>query len=508
MKIFNSSSRYSKWLQDFYAWVAEPSPSDSWVYRGQAARYKTIIPSIARSTNSWTYGNRLFEIDSKIARELLQSSPILNIDSLYPHQPKGISEIQFGVSAQLFAGIPEFLPYISFSELIRALAQHYGFPTGFIDLTMDPIVAAFFATHQYKNGEMQPNSDEEAIIYRWPAIDESYPRIKLITSLSKDNLPLDTISGFNLTDIHPAIRRPNNQLAVLAKPFERPFEFIPPETWKPVGGRALSATPLDEMKFVDLSKVSTCQSFKLPPNFGNNLVNETGVSYEAMFPDQIDLGYSYINVIALLSIIAHDPDSWGVDRENEPGIAKKRKNFRKIMQVADKLLHRECYRIVPDSSIPRDTFHNISITEIKHTITYAANVAKQAAIISSRPEVYDDSVLRDKIKAATSEFIQLRIDVLKQTLLSLGYPVDETNFELEWKRGNLDWVPNEIDKRLYKVNEIISYAENVPIYAVFDPKFYQRLIEIFPSSKEYKLKISTQFKRENHWLKIREQNNS
>jgi hypothetical protein len=37
-------------------------------------------------------------------------------------------------------------------RLARALAQHYLHNTSFVDVTLDPAVAVFFATHRYKNG--------------------------------------------------------------------------------------------------------------------------------------------------------------------------------------------------------------------------------------------------------------------------------------------------------------------------------------------------------------------
>jgi hypothetical protein len=40
------------------------------------------------------------------------------------------------------------------SELNFAILQHYGFPTYYIDLTSDPLVASFFATHKYE--KLQP----------------------------------------------------------------------------------------------------------------------------------------------------------------------------------------------------------------------------------------------------------------------------------------------------------------------------------------------------------------
>lgn len=47
-----------------------------------------------------------------------------------------------------------------------ALAQHYGVPTGYIDLTQCAEVALFFATCAYRNGQWQPVQEGRGILYR------------------------------------------------------------------------------------------------------------------------------------------------------------------------------------------------------------------------------------------------------------------------------------------------------------------------------------------------------
>jgi hypothetical protein len=47
-----------------------------------------------------------------------------------------------------------------------ALAQHYGIPTGYIDLTESLEVALFFGTHEFENGVSKPCDNGTGILYR------------------------------------------------------------------------------------------------------------------------------------------------------------------------------------------------------------------------------------------------------------------------------------------------------------------------------------------------------
>jgi hypothetical protein len=47
-----------------------------------------------------------------------------------------------------------------------ALAQHYGIPTGYLDLTESLEVALFFATHEFGKGVSKPCSNGRGILYR------------------------------------------------------------------------------------------------------------------------------------------------------------------------------------------------------------------------------------------------------------------------------------------------------------------------------------------------------
>ena len=58
---------------------------------------------------------------------------------------------------------------ITAEQLIRALAQHYDFPTFFVDISFSPAVAAFFATHEVREGRYVETGDS-GVVHRWPAV--------------------------------------------------------------------------------------------------------------------------------------------------------------------------------------------------------------------------------------------------------------------------------------------------------------------------------------------------
>lgn len=121
----------------------------SCLYRGQNSRYVPMLPSIARGLQSGSTGE-LWKYavadQAKIILRLAQSwwfSRELDYHPITTH----------AASQKL--------------ELDRiALAQHYGIPTGYLDLTDDFNVSAFFATCRETGRGWEPIDDGEGIIYR------------------------------------------------------------------------------------------------------------------------------------------------------------------------------------------------------------------------------------------------------------------------------------------------------------------------------------------------------
>ncbi len=119
------------------------------LYRGQNMRHTPLLPSIARG---------------------LQSTEILRLfDSPFSDQAKIVLRL-----AQSWWFAKELIQHpiynhaasqnVDFNEL--ALAQHYGIPTGYLDLTDDFNVSAFFATCRETTEGWQPVDSGDGVIYR------------------------------------------------------------------------------------------------------------------------------------------------------------------------------------------------------------------------------------------------------------------------------------------------------------------------------------------------------
>lgn len=119
------------------------------LYRGQNAHHLPMLPSIARGLQSSDIGvvREASLVDqAKIVLRLAQSWWFSR--ELARH-PIALHANRLRVDLDPIA-----------------LAQHYGIPTGYLDLTDDFNVSAFFATCYEKSGEWQPVSSGEGVIYR------------------------------------------------------------------------------------------------------------------------------------------------------------------------------------------------------------------------------------------------------------------------------------------------------------------------------------------------------
>lgn len=142
------ASRARAWYgyEDDDSWGARLFASA--LFRGQGSRYVPMLPSIARGLAS-------------TAGHLRQWAP----------QDQALLVLRFAQS-RWFARELDYHPITSHAataglKLNRlALAQHYGVPTGYLDLTDDFDVAAFFATCQETPAGWEPFDDGRGIVYR------------------------------------------------------------------------------------------------------------------------------------------------------------------------------------------------------------------------------------------------------------------------------------------------------------------------------------------------------
>ncbi len=128
-------------------WGAIPFVSD--IFRGQNQRYLPMLPSIMRG----------LEVNNSGA---LWESPLGD-------QTKIILRL---AQSWWFGRELDYHPITSHAESQKlkldriALAQHYGIPTGYLDLTDDFNVGAFFATCREVRGSWEPVAEGVGIIYR------------------------------------------------------------------------------------------------------------------------------------------------------------------------------------------------------------------------------------------------------------------------------------------------------------------------------------------------------
>jgi hypothetical protein len=123
-------------------------PFVSALYRGQSKRYLPMLPSIARGLN--TIAGRLSEYavadQAKIVLRLAQSWWFAReLD----HHPVSTHAANQNIKLDRIA-----------------LAQHYGIPTGYLDLTDDFDVGAFFATCRYTGESWEPIETGIGVVYR------------------------------------------------------------------------------------------------------------------------------------------------------------------------------------------------------------------------------------------------------------------------------------------------------------------------------------------------------
>jgi hypothetical protein len=125
------------------------------LFRGQGRRYLPTLPSIARGLAS-TAGPLRQWAPRDQAQLVLRVAQSKWFGRELDHHPITSHAATVGVKLNRLA-----------------LAQHYGIPTGYLDLTDDLEVAAFFATCQYTPAGWVPFEDGLGIVYRIN-LDESF----------------------------------------------------------------------------------------------------------------------------------------------------------------------------------------------------------------------------------------------------------------------------------------------------------------------------------------------
>jgi hypothetical protein len=173
--IDHRSKRDNSWFgySDGEFWGATPF-AVSYLFRGQTSYYSPMLPSIARG---------------------LQATDIVNIwESPFTDQAKII--LRFAQS-WWFSRELNLHPISTHASNLKldldpiALAQHYGIPTGYLDLTDDFNVSAFFATCRLTKYGWEPIDKGVGVIYRAALMSLNTP-IGYYTPLGPQPLPRPT----------------------------------------------------------------------------------------------------------------------------------------------------------------------------------------------------------------------------------------------------------------------------------------------------------------------------
>lgn len=479
------------WYTSFQAWIAQPCAEGEWLYRGQATKYASITPSLLREKPKSVPRRALYQLSLHIADKIFQMSPVFRSKGLHPELTEDPTEIKLIQIGTQLTGQPLFDHVISSPEVLRALAQHYGFPTQFVDLTLNPMVAAFFATHVHVNDTYYV-SVEPGTIFRWPA--RRLSKARLFISLDSDNedFSIDAIPAIDLSSINKYLRRPKNQEAVLATPSRDPLQYFRVHP-------SFSASP-EELDMIDMARLSSCQKFELPPSCGHEIEESDGVTTDGLFPDLIDPGYSYLSVIALMSIILHDPDdpeyAW---LKNHPRDSSLIEQLNSGILASHIILDRECLRLIPRCPI-NDIFRKYPLSDAEHIVTVLSETAIRAAGLLGLSTTAEEKMQQD----AKDEIFR-RLDTLRSSPLNPVRNLNDLMGFINLARGEvygseeIEWIRPEIQRRVSRVQEIINFAEYVPPYALQKPASYSQFIEALESDENYEKMINKQIHAHNIW---------
>ena len=543
------------WYADLQAWINRKSPFGEWLYRGQPAKYPAVTPALWRDTHRTLYSNRLHYLDPRVVLDILSLSPVFGPDTLYP----GVVSWDVDFARQSFLsyimkGDEQTKGMIGFPELMASLAQHYGFPTLFVDLSLDPIVSAAFATHQFSDSGYSV-SREEGVLYRWPAERVNRGRLQIPVFDSRDlqaalvgvsntirpfgeTVPDDEylqalatlmtgqrppepktpIKAVDLSGIHPFLRRPHNQAAVLASPVFLPVRIPTPERLQTPGAAEFFSTPIDNLKFIDMSQLPFCEKFVLPAGVGRELYERTGVTMQALFPDQIDLGYSYLSVMALHSIL----NSYPVDDHDaliygEHVVESCRQAWRQSLDVARMILDRECFRLVPGSPVT-DLASEYSRDEVLGQLFSQMKAGYQAIQLIDREETRERrEKAQNHYRAKAIEELEERSRKLEERLRDTVKPEDpsrwntmvagvlpDLNLPLPPLPSSEDtaWIAPEIEERFERVRKIVEWGEMIPPYALDAPTDHEALLDTFSNDSSYARVVQDQTAAQRLWRPI------
>lgn len=531
------------WLEELLAWADEPCPCDAWIYRGQAAKFPTVLPGYLRPTHRKFFGDRLHSLDTSLVRLLMERTSCFTATQLFgsglPVLPQPLGPSPLGTIGGA-AGPFDFAP--TQAEVTAALAQHYGLPTLYVDVSFDAVVAAFFATHEWVAGSFRPSAEPGRVL-RWPARRRTQLLLEIddpgrpdpadawidamlaghlrdafkqaIEEVRRDAPPSQTpgLRIIDLTSMARTVRRPHAQRGALACPIYFDGNPFAPE-WLPGAARAAMPTALEDLRFSDMSQLPVTEELKLPPGAGVQLDAATGASESALFPDRIDLGYSFFSVAALLSIV-----SWGSpdDLVSIPALSSEDferreslgRRLQRALDAAAALIARESFRLLP--GFPPDSLRaSPSLSEAGDQLRSQAAEAVEASRLMGSPESlerrakYAMLAAQELGRARRSVAAEFCRDLENRTGMRLQLSPDAfpgpPPIAAENLKSDHGWVAGEIRRRLEGVEQILADADRVPAYALLDPSRLLFDPGLFRTNEEYQEAVRRQATALADWL--------
>jgi hypothetical protein len=440
------------WYDDFAAFMRERRAGGEWLYRGQPVRFTSVVPSLMRSSNQWMHYNKLASFEPRVAKALSAGSPQYDFDRIYP----GLST-SAGMSA-----LPDATPMhgagtITAAQFIRALAQHYDFPTFFIDVSFSPAVAAFFATHEARGGRYAETGDS-GVVYRWPAVRTSDSRLVISGT---------DIEVLDLQRTAPSFLRPHQQKAGMAMPVRKPLNLFEPETLAGSATVSPFVTAISDFHAADMASLPSCQKFTLPRGAAAELRNRLGISQLALFPNSIDFGYSYFVMATFLSMAIHEPGYFGPNPEYG---ALLREMYERGIAAGRVILDREYFRLRGGTLEHRPT---MSFRESVTALNDQADAARQAiqAMIAVAGNDPESQRARRLLAQRSYEVAAKRHREMKRQLRGnpsavAGLPPkpSRSSFTSRLPDEGTEWAAAEFERRCSALTGMLQFADTLPLH--------------------------------------------
>jgi hypothetical protein len=285
------------------------------------------------------------------------------------------------------------------------------------------------------------------------------------------------------------MRRPHNQQALVAIPAQMSVNAFITNPAKP---------PLEDLETVDMARFRNIQNFQLPPGAGHRLTELTGISANAMFPDQIDLGYSYFSFIAWLSMAIHRPTSL---MHSEKTKMSGRIHYEKSIVTARVILDHESIRLDPENnlSLEQSQFSDLhkyyTLADATNDVSRIAKMAYIAALVVTFTTTNPIDLARYLFRLCKKG--------LRLIWGSFKFRLSDADIEVRVGKqdtsGEVGWIIPELRRRYEQVKGIIYYAGKPPVYMLENRKNVSGFTDPIPTDTLYEEIVNQQIEADKKW---------